>query len=949
MANLTIPKDLLARLQESVEIHGYVSNCIAAFVPWISANKTLFFPEYTDHGLTHVQQVIDASGEIITLDALKIVSAGDVAILVVAALLHDCALHISEDGFRTLISGSWASKNTKEADWKVLWTLFVSEATRWDGRKLKTIFGDSAPIHALPKDNYSQRDILLIGEFLRRNHHAIARDIALFGVPGPSQPYLSLPEPAPGVKYIRDIAAIVAESHGSTLRLAAEKLKPSFDPREFKKTHPAYIMCILRVADYIQLQSERAPSQLLDVKFLRSPVSRKEWSAHSSIVDIRSSHEDPEAIYVQVEPVSAELFFKVKSWLQGIQDELDVCWAFIGEVYGRFPHLVKLELRIRRIRSNLDDLAKIKDSFPFALAEARFKAADSDLLKLLISPLYGDRPEVGVRELMQNSIDSVRERSALLGGSEADGKVVSVRVSVDKADKGGIVEISDSGTGMSLRVLTDYFLTAGASYRRSEEWKKQYVELGVLRAGRFGVGALAAFLLGDRIFVSTRHHLEDTGYAFEAGIDDDFIELKRLDREIGTTIRINVTEQNYKKLVDKENSSFHYWSSGDSFPAWNWFCLEQPKLEFKINGREKKSKFSIPLAGAELPRHWHRISDSDYDDIHWTIMDGPPGLCCNGLFISMHPVQLWGNERGLKHPQLSVFDSDGNLPLNLQRTGLTTNRLSFSDLLFRSVASIFIAQVYAKFPTSMPKSLGLAEWASTAKNELSLRRDSWRNDLTYDWLVTSGGIAYFTQESILQFVDSSLLVYRFDLSLAQVELEQELTSPFVVSEAAQNITDMDRIVKDALDSINSGGSNRHNGILGIVESVGLSGFRMALPAKHWTRLLEGPVSVRLPKYLSDLVVTETVVGSLIVIKCGLCEKASIDFGVTLNLASPGQGLISISEFYLKKERAEKTVDEPLYKLWCEFFPGGLLPIDASRRQLALPSSAEFQNLVKRAK
>jgi hypothetical protein len=38
-----------------------------------------------------------------------------------------------------------------------------------------------------------------------------------------------------------------------------------------------------------------------------------------------------------------------------------------------------------------------------------FEAANADLLKLLVAPLYGNDPSIGVRELIQNAIDAVRE------------------------------------------------------------------------------------------------------------------------------------------------------------------------------------------------------------------------------------------------------------------------------------------------------------------------------------------------------------------------------------------------------------------------------------------------------------------------------------------------------------------------------------------------------------
>ena len=62
------------------------------------------------------------------------------------------------------------------------------------------------------------------------------------------------------------------------------------------------------------------------------------------------------------------------------------------------------------------------------------------------------------------------------------------------------------GIGMTSSVVLEYFLRAGASFRRSDAWRQQHElapgESRILRSGRFGVGALAAFLLGDEIEVS---------------------------------------------------------------------------------------------------------------------------------------------------------------------------------------------------------------------------------------------------------------------------------------------------------------------------------------------------------------------------------------------------------------------------------------------------------------
>ena len=99
-----------------------------------------------------------------------------------------------------------------------------------------------------------------------------------------------------------------------------------------------------------------------------------------------------------------------------MQKELDLSWSVLGEVYGRYEHLNVLGITIRRIRSSLDNLQefiKVKkpDYIPKVL---KFQTADSEMMELLITPLYGDKPEIGIRELLQNSIDACVELDDLL-------------------------------------------------------------------------------------------------------------------------------------------------------------------------------------------------------------------------------------------------------------------------------------------------------------------------------------------------------------------------------------------------------------------------------------------------------------------------------------------------------------------------------------------------------
>ena len=178
LEEIRIPPKLETVLRQNSTLHGSVLLTFAEFGPWIQSSGTPFFPEYTDHGVRHIAQVLQTASSLIRDEAWPIFTASDAALLSLAVLLHDSALHLTEDGFLSLI------QNTRPAPvlpgdkaWSDMWAEFLSLASRFDGRTLITLFGSSEPIHRPGDDpaKWEFGDRLLIGEFLRRNHTQLTR------------------------------------------------------------------------------------------------------------------------------------------------------------------------------------------------------------------------------------------------------------------------------------------------------------------------------------------------------------------------------------------------------------------------------------------------------------------------------------------------------------------------------------------------------------------------------------------------------------------------------------------------------------------------------------------------------------------------------------------------------------------------------------------------------
>ena len=708
---LYIPKRINDLLEKDQGLHGFVLSSIDNLSPWLKDNKTIFFPEYSDHGLTHLNEVLLTADSIISDDSWLYLTPEDSAAMITAILLHDCAMHLSEDGFYTLINDGYSCIDSryfdKEEKWKFLWQEFMSEAKRFDGKKLNSIFGDNNPVKDLPENkiDLTGRDKLLIGEFIRRHHARIAHEIVFNGVPGCNGKTIKLGEISSD---FLDLYGFIARSHNLDLRNAVDKLEKN-KKRIHHNTHVPFIMLVLRISDYIQIHAERAPNQLLSIKSLISPISRGEWKKHNSIIEINQAHDDPDAIFIDAEPEDALIFKSLTALFEDIQRELDLSWSVLGEIYGRFKPLNKLGITIRRIRSTLDNiedfLATKKPRYIPKVLE--FRTADSEMMELLIAPLYGDAPEIGIRELMQNAVDACIELKDLCSKnlvSLEDGNNEGVSITViDNGSNGGEVVIEDNGVGMTLEVVENYFLNIGASFRNSDNWKKEHETDGhsnVHRTGRFGIGLLAAYLLGNEIRVETRsvHEKSCSGLIFNCKKGGGPITILNIEKDIGTKISITINEEVKDYLIDNAKK-------------WDWFSLESPKLERKIVSDDNdtvvlKQSRIVPENGSDVTNgKWRCIKAQGFDDIFWTyetvmrgyIGSGNRNLICNGVIVSSY---LYLDDLNVSKkmrtivvtiPSIVVFDQDGRLPINLERSGLVGKTVPFMEELTKDV-SIYIAE-----------------------------------------------------------------------------------------------------------------------------------------------------------------------------------------------------------------------------------------------------------------
>lgn len=174
--------------------------------------------------------------------------------------------------------------------------------------------------------------------------------------------------------------------------------------------------------------------------------------------------------------------------------------------------------------------------------------------------LYGDYPELALRELIQNAVDAINASRGLGNLECSEGKI---EVALDIEDGAYILHVTDNGIGMSKRVLTDVLPDFGNSLWTSELLRSELPGLASAEfkpIGQFGIGFFSVFMLGENVKVTTkrfRKSAEDSSDQWTLEFESGLISRPTLRKpsqseellRAGTRVSIKITENILKKIA----------------------------------------------------------------------------------------------------------------------------------------------------------------------------------------------------------------------------------------------------------------------------------------------------------------------------------------------------------------------------------------------------------------
>ena len=195
-------------------------------------------------------------------------------------------------------------------------------------------------------------------------------------------------------------------------------------------------------------------------------------------------------------------------------------------------------------------------------------------MDLIVNSLYSNK-DVFLRELVSNASDacdklrfvSLSEPNALGGGSEE----LRIKIRGDPATKTLMIE--DSGIGMSKEDLVSSLGTiARSGTAKFMEMLKSQSD-GENLIGKFGVGFYSAFLVADKITVTSKNHADDKTWVWESEINANSYTVRESDEAMtrGTKIVLHLKEGCDEFATgEKLNALVKTYSEFISFPIDVW-------------------------------------------------------------------------------------------------------------------------------------------------------------------------------------------------------------------------------------------------------------------------------------------------------------------------------------------------------------------------------------------
>ncbi len=597
---------LWQRLEKRIATDGDLARLLAANLPQIcdeASSRAKRFAglhsQYTLHDEVHFLRVTELMGVLIPDDVE--LNSVELALLILSAHFHDQGM-ILEDSELTALESDLQFQLFKNN-----WIIDHPNFREISQRSIDSRLSDEERKHCRELEN--ELNAALFTDDIRTTHGK--RSSQFVGQRYGQDKRLE----AAGVNFANHLARLCV-SHTIPVDELFPRLKLAYDESIGPLTvNMVYLALALRLADLLDFDRERTPDELFRTIHFTSNISLLEWAKHRAVEGWVIS---PKQIRFTVNCTHPAYHRAILRFMDYIDTEL----SSIHSALRLFPaatskYILPLPEKVDRSRVQAKDGA-------YEYHDLEFTLSRDEIVKLLMTENLYQSTSLCVRELLQNSLDALRHRRALLKRDEkadwTEGKVI-MEHAVDASGR-EVLRCMDNGIGMDEEIITRFLVRAGRSYYRSPEFELERASLVVSKAdfdpcARFGIGFMSCFMLGDEIKIFTRRYYgahKQLGKPLEVEIHglSGLVVIRRGkdDQPIGTTVEIKGRVK--PGFFDEWDDKVRLLDVLDGYALATEFPIEAKCLVPEIAGELhvpitiKKPKTFLERIGASLVRNYEQ-------------------------------------------------------------------------------------------------------------------------------------------------------------------------------------------------------------------------------------------------------------------------------------------------------------------------------------------------------
>jgi hypothetical protein len=494
------------------------------------------FPNYTLHNTGHSFRIMEYMSKLVS-DITKL-SELEITLMIYSALLHDIGMAVNEDDIIAIKSDSFSFCETKFSAMK------------------KITEGD---------ENWA------LQEYVRRIHASLSGKYIRENL----KDKLVIPK-LTSLDFTKELA-LICEAHTEDYDWIKKNLK-TYEVRGDYAFNPQFIATILRLADILDIDGNRTPYNLYKI-IVPKGISDDEWKQHFVVSNnekiIINEKTQQKKIVFHGKANNANIHRKLLTYIGWVKNELTNAVALVngmpiqyGLVYDTNP-----EINIQTEGYTFSDYKTTLE----------FKAISALLMG---EKIYGNK-SLGLRELIQNSIDSCRirqetENSITEFGQEKYQPKIKVVLDQEKNQ----VIIKDNGTGMSIDIIKKHFLNIGVSYYNSTDFLLKDFDYKPI--GNFGIGFLSCFMLSDEIKVQTRHYKSKYKYLIELEKGNEWTSLTETEDVVFDGMEVILNYTNFIEVFEHKPQNVKTFLN-------TYFLTDGIEFELINKSVEKIDKINNPI------------------------------------------------------------------------------------------------------------------------------------------------------------------------------------------------------------------------------------------------------------------------------------------------------------------------------------------------------------------